>query len=85
MEAYRMDNDDRFEDKLEEKINKLLERKGVSRRSFLKFCGAMAATLGLEATYLPKIAEALGYSSPNAPAARRHFSALRAHSSTTCC
>ena len=41
------------------KITELVTRKGVTRRSFLKFCGIMAATLGLEATHIPKIAEAL--------------------------
>jgi len=54
-----MEKDERFDEKLEEKINALIERKGVTRRSFIKFCGIMAATLGLEATHLPKIAEAL--------------------------
>ena len=66
MEAYRMGIDDRFDENLEEKIDTLVKRKGVSRRSFLKFCGAMVATLGLEATYLPKIAEAL-VSGPRPP------------------
>lgn len=36
-----------------------LRRRGFSRREFLKMCGIMAATLGLEATYIPTIAEAL--------------------------
>lgn len=31
----------------------------VSRRHFLKYCSAVAATLGLSATWIPKIAEAL--------------------------
>lgn len=31
----------------------------VSRRSFLKMCGAVAATLGLEASMIPQIAQAL--------------------------
>lgn len=61
-----MGKDDRFDDKLEEKIDELVERKGVSRRNFLKFCGAIAVTLGLEASYLPKIAEAL-VSGPRPP------------------
>ena len=38
---------------------RLLER-GVSRRTFLNFCGVMAATLALPAAYRTQIAEALG-------------------------
>lgn len=36
-----------------------LSRRGVSRRDFIKFCTAMAATLALPASLVPKIAEAL--------------------------
>lgn len=36
-----------------------LEARGVSRRAFLNFCGAMAATLALPASYRTDIAEAL--------------------------
>jgi hydrogenase small subunit len=36
-----------------------LEERGVSRRTFLNFCGVMAATLALPAAYRTKIAEAL--------------------------
>ena len=36
-----------------------LLRKGVSRRTFLKFCGAMTATLALPASYAPRVAAAL--------------------------
>lgn len=42
-----------------ETIYELAEKKGVSRREFLSFCAAMAAALGLDATAVPKIAEAL--------------------------
>jgi hydrogenase small subunit len=34
-------------------------KKGISRREFLKFCTAMAAMLGLEASMVPKIVHAL--------------------------
>jgi hydrogenase small subunit len=37
----------------------LLQR-GVSRRTFVKFCAAMAGALALPATYAPRIAAALG-------------------------
>jgi hydrogenase small subunit len=36
-----------------------LKEAGVSRRDFLKYCGAVAATLGLAETMAPQIAEAL--------------------------
>ncbi len=35
------------------------ERKGISRRNFLKFCTIMAGMLGLDATAVPKIVQAL--------------------------
>ncbi len=40
-------------------IPQALGQRGVSRREFLKFCAAMAATLGLSASYVPRIAAAL--------------------------
>ncbi len=54
-----MEQDEKFDEKLEEKIEALITKRGVTRRDFLKFCGIMAATLGLEATHITKIAEAL--------------------------
>ncbi len=54
-----MENEERFDTKLEDNINDLVKKKGVTRRDFMKFCGVMAATLGLETTVIPKIAEAL--------------------------
>jgi hydrogenase small subunit len=36
-----------------------LRRRGVSRRDFMKFCTAMAATLALPSSFVPRIAEAL--------------------------
>jgi [NiFe] hydrogenase small subunit len=58
-EVYRMEQDEKFDEKLEKKIEELVTKKGVTRRDFMKFCGLMAATLGLEHSMLPKIAEAL--------------------------
>ena len=37
----------------------ILEKRGVSRRDFLKFCSAMSAALALPATFAPRIAAAL--------------------------
>jgi len=61
-----MENEEKFGEELEDKITELVERKGVTRRNFIKFCGIMAATLGLEASYIPKIAEAI-VSGPRPP------------------
>ncbi len=36
-----------------------LERRGVDRREFLKYCAEMAAILGLSAAMSPRIAAAL--------------------------
>jgi hypothetical protein len=55
-EAVFMENEEKFDEQLEEKISGLVEKKGLTRRDFIKFCGLMAATLGLEASYIPKIA-----------------------------
>jgi len=46
-------------DNRREPILSTLERRGITRRQFLKFCGAMAAVLALPATEIPVIAEAL--------------------------
>ncbi|MGO9612582.1 MAG: hydrogenase small subunit [Dissulfurispiraceae bacterium] len=43
----------------EESLYKSLTRRGVSRRDFIKFCTAMAATLALPSSFIPRIAEAL--------------------------
>jgi hydrogenase small subunit len=43
----------------DESVYKSLVKRGVSRRDFMKFCTAMAATLSLPVSYISKIAEAL--------------------------
>ena len=40
-------------------LDKVLEARGVSRRSFLKFCGAVAAAAGLSASAAPRVAMAI--------------------------
>jgi hydrogenase small subunit len=42
-----------------ERLGRYIERRGVSRRDFLTFCGEMAAVLGLSAAMTPRIARAL--------------------------
>ncbi len=45
---------------LDQTLPERLEERGVSRRAFLQFCGVMATTLALPASYRTTIAEALG-------------------------
>jgi [NiFe] hydrogenase small subunit len=61
-----MKQEDKLDEGLEEKIDDLVTKKGVTRRDFMKFCGLMAATLGLEASFVPKIARAIA-SAPRPP------------------
>jgi hydrogenase small subunit len=42
-------------------LEKRLTQRGISRRAFLKFCGAMAATLALPTRYTTRIAQALTF------------------------
>ena len=44
---------------LNQTLPERLEERGVSRRAFMSFCGVMAATLALPASYRTTIAEAL--------------------------
>ena len=36
-----------------------LEKRGISRRDFMKFCGTVAAVMGMGPAFAPKVAEAL--------------------------
>lgn len=46
-------------DKPESEMPDLLQKRGISRREFLKFCTVMAGTLALPVEFVPRIAEAL--------------------------
>lgn len=43
----------------ESELTRKLEARGISRRDFIKYCGTLAATLGLSELYIPQIAAAL--------------------------
>ena len=43
----------------DETLGRHLERRGVSRREFLEFCGGLCAMLGLGSTFVPRMAHAL--------------------------
>ena len=45
----------------------------ITRRSFLKYCGGIAATLGLSASMIPRIAEALTSADTRLPVVWLHF------------
>lgn len=49
-------------------IYDLLAARGVSRRDFLKYCGSIAALLGLSQSFVPEIARAIGQGSKLQPA-----------------
>jgi hydrogenase small subunit len=40
-------------------LSRELEARGVSRRDFMKYCGVIAAMIGLDATAAPQIAAAV--------------------------
>jgi hydrogenase small subunit len=44
---------------VDETLGEHLERRGVSRRDFVKFCSQMTVMLGLSQTMIPRVAEAL--------------------------
>ncbi len=45
-------------------MESLADKKGVSRRDFMKFCSGMAAVLALPSSFIPKIAEAVSGQKP---------------------
>ena len=63
---------------MDETISATFERKGLTRRDFVKFCTAMAAALGLEASAVPQIVQA-AETKPRPPVIWRHFQEC------TCC
>ena len=48
-------------------LSRELEARGVSRRDFIKYCGTIAAMLGLDLSAAPQIAEALDNASALKP------------------
>lgn len=50
-----------------------LEKKGVSRRDFMKFCGVLTATMGLSSSFIPKVAEVFAAPKQRAPVVWLHF------------
>ena len=50
-----------------------LEEKGVSRREFMKFCTFLTATMGLSASFVPKVAEVFAAPKQRPPVIWLHF------------
>lgn len=50
-----------------------LEEKGVSRRSFMKYCTALTATMGLSSSFVPKVAEVFAAPKQRPPVIWLHF------------
>jgi [NiFe] hydrogenase small subunit len=57
----------------EKEFYERLEAKGVSRRDFMKFCTALTATMGLSASYVPKVAEVFAAPKQRPPVVWLHF------------
>ncbi|NNG02187.1 MAG: hydrogenase small subunit [Desulfobacteraceae bacterium] len=50
-----------------------LERKGVSRRDFMKYCTLLTATMGLSSSFVPKIADVFASPAQRPPVIWLHF------------
>jgi [NiFe] hydrogenase small subunit len=50
-----------------------LKEKGVSRRDFMKYCTALTATMGLSASFVPKVAEVFAAPAQRPPVIWLHF------------
>ena len=59
--------------KEERDFYKRLSEKGVSRRDFMKYCGALTATMGLSSSFIPKVAEVFAAPTQRPPVIWLHF------------
>jgi [NiFe] hydrogenase small subunit len=59
--------------KEEKEFYERLERKGISRRDFMKFCGVLTATMGLSSSFIPKVAEVFAAPKQRPPVIWLHF------------
>lgn len=57
----------------EKQFYERLEGKGVSRRQFMKFCTFLTATMGLSASYVPKVAKVFAAPAQRPPVIWLHF------------
>ncbi len=57
----------------EKQFYERLEKKGVSRRDFMKFCTFLTATMGLSSSFVPKVAEVFAAPKQRPPVIWLHF------------
>ncbi|TET72796.1 MAG: twin-arginine translocation signal domain-containing protein [Candidatus Aminicenantes bacterium] len=57
----------------EKQFYERLEKKGVSRRDFMKFCTFLTATMGLSSSFVPKVAEVFAAPKQRTPVIWLHF------------
>ncbi len=57
----------------EKSFHERLEKKGVSRRAFMKYCTALTATMGLSSSFVPKVAEVFAAPTQRPPVIWLHF------------
>lgn len=57
----------------ERAFDEKLERQGVSRRDFMKFCTFLTATMGLSSSFVPKVAEVFAAPKQRPPVVWLHF------------
>jgi [NiFe] hydrogenase small subunit len=57
----------------EQSFYERLKAKGVSRRQFMKYCTALTATMGLSASFVPKVAEVFAAPAQRLPLIWLHF------------
>jgi [NiFe] hydrogenase small subunit len=59
--------------KSEKQFYERLEKKGVSRRDFMRYCTFLTATMGLSASFVPKVAEVFAAPRQRPPVIWLHF------------
>jgi [NiFe] hydrogenase small subunit len=59
--------------KEEKEFYERLERKGISRRDFMKYCGVVTATMGLSSSFIPQVAEVFAAPKQRQPVIWLHF------------
>ena len=57
----------------EKEFYERLERKGVSRRDFMKYCTFLTASMGLSASFVPKVAQVFAAPAQRPPVVWLHF------------
>jgi [NiFe] hydrogenase small subunit len=59
--------------KEEKEFYERLSEKGISRRDFMRYCGALTATMGLSSSFIPRVAEVFAQPKQRPPVIWLHF------------